>query len=917
MKCCEATGEMTHARWERQLTRHMTEAWFLQRMAALALVCWLWTSLLLFCGAQAVRPEQTDVQVLSLNGKWSLRNGNGSLSLSAAVPGCVHTALQAAEFIQDPYYRFNDVLYRWISLDNWTYSLSFSAPPWIRTTKRVVLLFEEVDTISTITFNGVVIETTDNMFRSYEFELSGLLKKDVNLLEVAFVSAITYASQASQAHSSYKVPPDCPPPVQNGECHVNFIRKSQSSFSWDWGPAFPTQGLKGVQLQAFNFIRLQSLTTSTSRDSSSWIVDVDLFFDVVMETAGRALLFLPDLNVFQDFQLLLKEGQSKTSLVLLIPANVSVDLWWPNGHGHQVQYRLFLEARLDTGATFHREARVAFRTVELVQETIPSSPGLSFYFKVNGRPIFLKGSNWIPAHSFQDLVTPDMLRNLLQSAVDANMNILRVWGGGVYEQEAFYHLCDELGLMVWQDFMFACALYSIEKDFIQTVRYEVTQQVQRLKSHPSIIVWSGNNENEAAIATNWFSIPDDKRTRYVKDYVTLYVDNVKAIVEQDRTRPFLVSSPTNGLESEKEGFVAHDPYDVHYGDTHFYSYVKDCLDWNQFPRTRLASEYGFQSWPSFSSLSKVSLPEDWEYNSKFSDHRQHHELGNLEMLLQVALNYRFPNNTDTLQRYKDTLYMTQVMQAECVKKQTEFYRRSRSEIIDGKGHTMGALYWQLNDIWQGASWSSIEFGGKWKMLHYLAVEFFSPVLPVGFEENGTLKIYGISDLSTNLTLRVKVTVYQWSSLTPACSSLSEERVLIENAATLMMQCLISDLLRDCGKCSRSSCLITFDLHDSSNPTQRHGPTNHLFLTSLRDAELHKPNITAFIQHDGNDFLVTLKCDAVGVFVWLDVGDIAGRFDSNGFLLLTLKRTVHFFPWTTTSVEELSENLHITSLHDVY
>ncbi|KAL2099255.1 hypothetical protein ACEWY4_005735 [Coilia grayii] len=866
-----------------------------------------------------VNDQSTEVEIHSLNGKWILRNENGTYNLPAVVPGCVHTALHKQNFIQDPYYRLNDLEYRWISLDNWTYSLTFTVPQSTRRMKKAVLVFDGVDTVSTITLNGVTVGTTDNMFRSYEFEVGAILAKD-NLLEVRFMSAVTYASQRDHAHSAYRVPPACPPPVQKGECHVNFIRKAQCSFSWDWGPSFPTQGLRAVELQAFNFIRLQSYTTTTAWDSSlsCWNVEIELSFDVVVTTNGCFTLVLPELKVFQMFQLSIKPGQTRETLSLQIPSNVSVDLWWPNGHGEQTQYLLFMEGRTESRVTFHIETKVAFRTVELVQEPIPSSPGLSFYFRVNGRPIFLKGSNWIPAHIFQDLVTPETLRNLLESAVDANMNALRVWGGGVYEQNTFYSLCDELGIMVWQDFMFACALYPTDQDFIETVREEVVQQVRRLKSHPSIIVWSGNNENEAAIATDWFGIPVAERPKYVKDYVTLYVENIRNIVQkEDASRPFLVSSPTNGVESEKEGFVARNPYDPHYGDTHFYSYLSDCWDWSQFPRTRFASEYGFQSWPSFSTLSKVSKAEDWNYLSTFSAHRQHHELGNTQMLLQAALHYILPNSTNQLKHYKDTLYITQVMQAQCVKMQTEFYRRSRSEIINGEGHTMGALYWQLNDIWQGPSWSSIEFGGKWKMLHHLAVDFFSPVLAVGFEDSDTLKIYGVSDLSTDLNLTVTVTVYEWGSLIPVCSVESESCALKGGGAMLMMQHSVPALLKDCGKCDRHSCLVTFDLRDATDPSNQHGPTGHLFLTSPKEAGLQPPNIKASVERDGDVFAFTLHCDAVAVFVWLDVEDVAGRFESNGFLLLSQRRTVRFFPWRPTTVEELSKKLHITSLRDVY
>ncbi|XP_030626343.1 beta-mannosidase [Chanos chanos] len=881
--------------------------------------CHIWVWCLLHIISSEAVTNYFGVKTLSLDGKWMLMNSNGSLVLNAEVPGCVHTALQKQNVIQDPYFRFNDLAYRWISLDNWTYSTIFSVPTQVRESKRVVLVFDGVDTVSTITLNGVTAGKTDNMFRRYDFDVGRLLKDGENVLEVWLMSAVMYASQRNQAHSAYKVPPACPPAVQKGECHVNFIRKAQSSFSWDWGPSFPTLGIwKGVYLEAFNTTRLLSSSANPTYDSvfSVWNVEVELFFDVTVATEGSVTLSLPEAQSKGEFPVTLSPGQNRKSFLLPVNSSVSVDLWWPNGQGKQPRYRLLIDINLKGTEKFHIERLVSFRTVELVQEPIPSSPGLSFYFRVNGRPVFFKGSNWIPGHAFQDRITPDMLRNLLQSAVDANMNALRVWGGGVYERKLFYDLCDNLGIMVWQDFMFACALYPTEQDFVETVREEVIQQVRRLKSHPSVVIWSGNNENEAAIATDWFSIPVAERPRYVKDYVHLYVENIRTtVLQEDSSRPFLVSSPTNGLESEREGWVAQNPYDPHYGDTHFYSYTNDCWDWRGFPRTRFASEYGFQSWPSFSTLSKVSAEEDWDYGSNFSGHRQHHEDGNQQMLKQAELHYVLPNNTNRLQRYRDTLYITQVMQAQCIKTQTEFYRRSRSDIVEGKGHTMGALYWQLNDIWQGPSWSSIEFGGKWKMLQYWAVDFFAPVSPVGFEDNGDLLIYAVSDLNTDLTLTVTVTVYRWNSLVPSCSLVSGASAVRAGSATVMLRRSVSDLLVGCGNCTRRSCFLTFYLSDSVG---QRGPVSHLFLSSPRDAqELQKPNITFSVQADGDSFTVTLRSSVPALFVWLDADDIAGRFDSNGFLLLSEKHVVRFYPWSPTSVKELTANLHITTLRDVY
>lgn len=856
---------------------------------------------------------------LGLEGKWRLRNSNGSVTLPAQIPGCVHSALQLQGIIQDPYFRFNDESYRWIALEDWTYSTTFTVPATLRAKQKVLLIFESVDTVASISLNGITVGKTDNMFRRYDFSVKDLLREDENQLEVSFLSSVVYASERRKAHP-YRVPPECPPDVQKGECHANFIRKEQSSFSWDWGPSFPTMGLwRGVRLEAFDILQLVQLSTLPlfNHSSREWRVQVDLLVDAVQMVTGQITLAIPQLDSEQTFTPKFLSGKTKISLTLHINGSKEVKLWWPNGHGDQPFYYLTIRALQDGFSTLNTKSKVYFRTVELIQEPISKSPGLSFYFRVNDKAIFLKGSNWIPAHSFQDKVTSEVLMNLLQSAVDANMNALRVWGGGVYEQDLFYDLCDQFGIMVWQDFMFACAMYPAEDDFIHTVREEVVHQVWRLKSHPSIIVWSGNNENEAALATDWFNIPIPERPTYIKDYVTLYVDNIKTIVlEEDQSRPFLVSSPTNGAESEQEGWVAANPYDPHYGDTHFYSYTLDCWDWRTFPRTRFASEYGFQSWPSLSTLKPVSQKEDWYYESNFSSHRQHHQDGNQQMMLQAAIHFNLPNSTDPLKRFTDTLYITQVMQAQCVKAQTEFYQRSRSEIIEGKGHTMGALYWQLNDIWQAPSWSSIEFGGKWKMLHYFAQSFFAPLFPIGFEDNNTMFVYAVSDLSHDLELKAVVTVFSWADLDPVCSLKSELQLVPGGSSVPVFKQPILDVLTGCGRCTRLTCLLTFHLEDKDG--NQRGATNHHYLSSPKDAQgLQKPNISVKVQEGQGDFIFTLHSNAVAPFVWLDVGDLPGRFSNNGFLMVSRNKTVSFNAWRPTSITELTASLTVTSLTDVY
>ncbi|XP_076998786.1 beta-mannosidase [Tamandua tetradactyla] len=872
--------------------------------------------LLALCGVGRVGGTRT----YSLRGSWRIRSGNGSLELPGAVPGCVHSALVQQGLIQDPYYRFNDLNYRWISLDNWTYSKTFTIPFDVSKWQKVKLIFEGVDTVAEILLNSVSIGKTDNMFSRYSFDITGVAR-DVNSIELRFQSAVLYAAQQSQAHARYQVPPNCPPLEQKGECHVNFIRKEQCSFSWDWGPSFPTQGIwKDVRIEAYNICHLIYFTFSPIYDNSAqeWNLEIESSFDVVRSkpVGGQVTIAIPKLQTQKTYKIELQPGKRIVKLLVKINKNISVETWWPHGHGSQTGYNMTVLFKLDRGLTIEKSVKVYFRTVELIEEPIKGSPGLSFYFKINGFPVFLKGSNWIPADSFQDRVTSDLLRLLLQSAVDANMNTLRVWGGGIYEQDEFYEICNELGIMVWQDFMFACALYPTDKSFVNSVRAEVAYQIRRLKSHPSIIVWSGNNENEAALMTNWFNIyPSDLKT-YINDYVILYVKNIREIVlAGDKTRPFVTSSPTNGAESIAEGWLAADPYDKHFGDIHFYDYVSDCWNWKVFPKARFVSEYGYQSWPSFSTLEKVSSKEDWSYTSQFSVHRQHHANGNDEMLHQAELHFRLPQNTDPLRAFKDTIYLTQVMQAQCVKTETEFYLRSRSEIVQGEGHTWGALYWQLNDIWQAPSWASLEYGGKWKMLHYFAQHFFAPLLPVGFENHDVFYVYGVSDLHVDHRVTLTVRVHTWSSLEPLCSHVTDHFVIKAGEAILLYNEPVPELLRRCRNCTRQSCVLSFSLSTDSDLLS---PTNNHFLSSLKEAVgLQKPYITAIISQQNDTFVFDLETSAVAPFVWLDVGSIPGRFSDNGFLMTEKTRTILFYPWKPTSKKELEHSFHVTSLTDIY
>jgi len=363
------------------------------------------------------------------------------------------------------------------------------------------------------------------------------------------------------------------------------------------------------------------------------------------------------------------EEEIEWSVDIRVPKS-QVELWWPNGHGDQILYDIELSVSLVDRKT--RQAAgvadsivytraFAFRTVELIQE--PLAVGRAFYFRVNGRPIFMKGSNWIPAHVLPEQVTAGYLRDLLGSAQEAHMNMLRVWGGGIYELDAFYSIADELGILIWQDFMFACSMYPADAASLQNVAAEVRHQVRRLQRHASVAVWAGNNENEAALRQNWYGT-DANYSVYKDDYIRLYVDTIRPLVlALDSSRSFVVSSPSNGLQSELDGYISANPGSNLYGDIHNYNYNLNTWDWRVYPKPRFCSEYGFQSFPSFELMQTVSEATDWSFSSAWMQHRQHHPNGNLELPWQIHLNlYIDLSGLDTPEGLQEFLYLAQIYQ---------------------------------------------------------------------------------------------------------------------------------------------------------------------------------------------------------------------------------------------------------------
>ncbi|XP_076814346.1 beta-mannosidase-like isoform X2 [Clavelina lepadiformis] len=845
--------------------------------------------------------------------------------LKTQVPGCVHTdwiTNQPNNLTHDPYYRFNDASLKWIAESDWRYSRTFKVDDAIMNTYEQWLIFEGLDTVATITLNGRVLGKSYNMFVTYGFNVTGLLQTNFNMLEVSLSSAVRYVQNVANT-LSYDIPPDCPPDVQHGFCHVNLIRKEQSSFSWDWGPAFATQGIwKPVYLMSLNYAVIRRATAIFDWDNH--MLNVDVRFLLVMfanhlPLYGNVSISVPELNVekiFSNITLQRTQTEITDKSFSIDFSDVDFERWWPNGYGDQKLYNISVSFHSSLGDDqSHKHFMFGFRKVELVQEAIKDSTGLSFYFRINDLPIFAKGANWIPADAFNNRVTVERYENLLKSAKSANMNMLRVWGGGVYENEEFYLAADRLGIMLWQDFMFACAMYPATDNFLSNVTQEIDQAMWSLKHHPSIVIWAGNNENEAALSTDWYNTTEHF-DRYKQDYLSLYVDTVhKTVKSLDTTRPFATSSPSNGLETKQEGWVAKNPYDPNNGDVHYYNYNDDCLDITKYPATRFASEYGFQSWPSFETIVPVTVAEDRKMNSNWSDHRQHHATGNQEMLNQIAMHFNMPNVGNSTQVFKDTIYLTQIMQGLCYKAQTEFYRKSRNETVNGAGHTMGALYWQLNDIWQAPTWSSIEYGGKWKALHYFATKFFAPISLIMYDDDTILKMYAASDVNNPVYGTMVLTIRSWISFGFTGQKTYQVNILPHRSVKLAEESL-GQILHEGGCPYKEVCYLTLEVLNQTSI-----PMSFFFPVALKDVDgLGKAVFTVegMAKSKDDEFRFVLRSTSPALFVWLEAKGIKGRFSENAFTMPESAKSLTFYSWQKDlSVEKLKNSLEIKSLYDIY
>ncbi|EIP99675.1 beta-galactosidase/beta-glucuronidase [Opitutaceae bacterium TAV1] len=661
---------------------------------------------------------------------WRFRDTSKKTWLPAQVPGCVHTDLIREEKIPDPFYGTNELDLQWIEERDWEYTATFNVPASLFDDEQIDLVANGLDTVATVFLNGKKIAATENMFTGYRWPVKKLLRRGRNELRIHFRSAMDYIRSVRPEHT----PRECNDPV--GGC--TRVRKMQCNFGWDWGPRLVTAGVwRDIRLEGWGTNRLvhAHLAQKHAEDGSVTLtVTPELATDAPVTVEVRVTLDGKDVaRAFSAKRPLPWHGlparevpearrvaprrsgrnaaaptAGGTPAPLTEPIILSIpdpQLWWPAGQGKQPLYDVEIIASSGDEKLNTIRKRIGLRT--LVLDRHPDEWGESFRFVVNGRPVFIKGANWIPAHAFvAGLTRADYARDLRAAAL-ANMNCVRLWGGGIYESEHFYDLCDELGLLVWHDFMFGCTLYPYDDAFVESVRVEAVYNVRRVHHRASLALWCGNNELVQINKPRILDTPEHKA-----GYERIFHDLLPAVIaEHDGTTPYWPSSEWSG-----DWETGHEVFEKR-GDKHFWDVWharKPVKDYEKYA-FRFVSEFGMQSYSSPETNATFCPADDDNVFGPTMENHQKNRAGNQIILDYVSRRYRLPKSQD------DLIWLSQLNQAYCMQVGIEHYRRLAPRC-------MGTIYWQLNDCWPVASWSSIEFTGRWKALHYAARRFNAPAL---------------------------------------------------------------------------------------------------------------------------------------------------------------------------------------------
>jgi len=828
--------------------------------------------------------------MIEIKENWTFCENNNGQWMEAAVPGCVHSDLIRNGVIEDPFYRLNEHEVQWIDKKDWVYKTSIKVPANIIAKQQIVLLFDGLDTYADVFLNDRMILKADNMFREWEVDVKDILQAGSNELKILFHSPI---KKGIEIYDHY--PHRLETTVYDlatigqvpGEKRVgSHLRKAAYHFGWDWGPRLVTSGIwKPIHLKAWNGARIIDLNI-VQNELSDVSASLTGYFEIQSEKADSASL---EIGVRQS-KLNTKEIKVREG-THIYAVDFEIDKprrWWTNGLGEAYLYQVSGSLRTDEGVQKIKH-NIGLRTLELIREK--DKEGTSFYFKLNGHPVFMKGANYIPGDVFLGRVSPEKYEKIILAAKESNYNMLRIWGGGIYEKDIFYELCDKYGILVWQDFMFACNMYPGHPEFLESVTREAGDNIKRLRNHPSLALWCGNNEvlsawngwgwkekaaeeNKAGAEAQW------------KAYKDIFLDVLpEAVKAYDPGRYYWASSPQSGDTI---------PEDLVNGDSHYWGvwWGKEPFENYHTYLARFMSEYGFQSFPELKTVKEFAEESDFDIFSDVMQSHQRSSIGNATIETYMLRDYRKPSD------FESYLYLSHVLQAEGVKKAMEGHRIAMP-------YTMGSLYWQINDCWPVASWSSTDYYTRWKALQYYSKKAFAEVLLAPRNEDGLMKVHVVSDrlFSFKATLSLRLLNLSGESIWTEDRSIE----VAANTSTLHFEIPVEELL---GSHQANEVLLEAKLLEKEDVIS----SNHFYFTPIKEIDLPKPEITFKASNTEDGYMLELSTDVLAKNVYLTM-EGEGFFSDNYFDLLPgEKKMVHL---TTELKFGITQEIQVRTIRDTY
>ena len=834
--------------------------------------------------------------VKNLHEGWKFRQARLTNWYPATVPGVVHTDLLQNKIIEDPFFRLNERGLQWIDKEDWVYETCFTLAADMMRKENMELVFEGLDTYADVYLNDECILKADSMFRRWSIPVRQYIREENNILKVYFHSPVKIDVPKWDA-LPYQYPASNDQSENGGLFNKKisiFARKASYHYGWDWGPRLVTSGIwRPVYIRAWSDLRINDVFIEQKEVGAGRAViaghvelDADKDMDGVLvtitdEATGRVL---------GEWQADLKRGTNRVTVDFVLH---KPKLWWSNGLGEPFLYRFRTDIIAGGELLDSKTERVGIRSLKVVHQ--PDKDGHTFYIELNGRPVFAKGANYIPSDNFLPRVTPENYKRTILDAAGVNMNMLRVWGGGIYENDVFYDLCDEHGIMIWQDFMFACSMYPAEGALLDNIHQEAVDNVKRLRNHACIALWCGNNEcQDAWLGWGWKCEIERQNKEYADkiwaQYRQQYHVTLPGVVREYAPGTFYWPSSPFAFEGEMSGTTD--------GDRHYWSvwHGKAPISDYDSEKSRFFSEYGFQSFPVFDSVKRYApYPEDWDIRSEvMMSHQRGGDHANGLIETYLLNEYKKPRD------FRAFLYMNHVLQGDAIKTAIESHRRQMP-------YNMGTLLWQHNDCWPVASWASRDYYGRWKAQHYYVRKAYDDILISSVVEGDDLKVYAVSDRLENTSGRLQLQVCQFDGT--VVHHWGKSVGISGNDSRVCFSAPLAKLLEGA---NRGTVYVRVDYTDKSGRVYH----NNYCLGKQKDMDYPKVDLQTEVRSIEGGYEVTVSADKFARAVCLSVADNESVYSDNYFDVQP-KSSVQVQVRTRLSAEAFNGSLRLTCLNNEF